>query len=262
MSKLTFLGVGSAFNFKDKNVSAVIEHHDNYVLLDCGITVPEELMNLGILEKITHVFITHTHSDHIGGLELFAQYRFWVSQHKGIPMPTLVVPQDILDLLRHVEATGLDKIQDKFGRPVTAKLETYFDIEVIEPWRVFAFDDDFAIQYFPVNHVPGGFPSYGFFIKGENKKVCFSGDTRDVIPSRYTHVADIIFHDCQLFDLGAGDVHCSYEKLDREMEESEKPKTLLMHYGNDHHKITQIVYSFENEFKFAGFVQKGQEFTI
>lgn len=255
MAILKMLGTGSAFNFDKRNTSAILEHDDYTILIDCGSTVPEDLKKRGLLDKVTDIFITHTHSDHIGGLELFFQWRYFVSPHfSKAKAPRLHVTQDILDRLRTLEFTGLGKIQDAQGRPLNATLETYCDINVIDYSYLTVHFGTLAVDLFKVEHVPGDFPAYGFQFRRNGKYITYSGDTRSVI--NFGHNGTML-HDCQFFDLGEGDVHCSIFKLDREVPDKFKKNFFLMHYGtNPSDEVLALID------KFGGLVEPDDEFYI
>lgn len=268
---LTWLGTGSAFNFADGNVSSLLEVGDRILLFDCGFSVPRALKELGSLEKVTDIFISHTHSDHIGGLELLAQWRYFVSLRQGVPLPRLTVTPDILESLRALESLGLGFIQDDFGRPVKATLETYFDVRVLpvnHPIRVYTpgREQTLEFRYRPVEHVPGGYPSYSFDLRigrpnadggWEDRDVLLSADTREAVGMQH----DVVFHDCQLYtgpNGGAGDVHISLDRLIKEVPESLRNRYFLVHYGGnvDAHRDRAV------EAGFAGFVPPGQTYDL
>lgn len=74
MSKLTFLGTGHGFVFNNYNTCFVLSHSNEYLLVDTGgsIDVVKRLNQHGIsLKDLHHIFISHTHTDHIMGL-------FWI----------------------------------------------------------------------------------------------------------------------------------------------------------------------------------------
>ncbi|WP_156337282.1 MBL fold metallo-hydrolase, partial [Paenibacillus dakarensis] len=77
---LQMLGTGGAFAKNYFNNNALIFDEDFTLLLDCGVTAPRALHQLGrSFESIDAVLITHIHADHVGGLEemafkLMAQY--------------------------------------------------------------------------------------------------------------------------------------------------------------------------------------------
>lgn len=266
--KITFLGTGSAFNFDAGNVSMLVEDGREVRLIDCGSTVPEALKKAGRLNDVTEIYLSHLHGDHIGGLELLAQIRYFVGQRQGIKVPKLVVPRTLLERLRALEQLGLGSIQDDFGRPVKATLETYFNVMVVSqhngPAELFR-----PVEYTRVDHVPGDFPSYGFVFTNQATEefTFFTADTRRVLGGTQVFSglgaakAKYIFHDCQLFqgpNNGAGDVHVYYENLRDELSPELRAKTWLVHYGAN-------VDQFRDRAKadgFAGFVEPGQSFEL
>lgn len=272
---LTWIGTGSAFNGKDGNTASILRFGDVVALLDCGFSVPNELKRLGLIDEITHVFISHTHSDHAGGLELLAQWRYFVSLQKGIKVPTLVVPPDILERLRLNEKLGLGNIQDAHGRPLTATLETYFDVEPLPGWafEIKGPESDLDILYEQVEHVPGGdFPSYGWLLREFAKErssrepyvsrkklfeTIITSDTR--VPYESLEYVNLAFHDCQLFEgphCGAGDVHANINQL-MVLSDEVKAKIRLVHYGENWEQ-------FQDQVREAGlsFVRPGQTFKL
>ena len=68
--ELKFLGRGAAFYPVLGNTSAYDICDNNLFLIDCGETIFKKLFEKDIFNKINniYIFITHTHSDHIGSL--------------------------------------------------------------------------------------------------------------------------------------------------------------------------------------------------
>ncbi|MGL4990040.1 MAG: MBL fold metallo-hydrolase, partial [Sarcina sp.] len=70
MENLTILGTGSAMVTKCYNTCFTISNNDEHFLVDAGggntILVNLEKSNINI-DKIKHMFISHTHGDHILG---------------------------------------------------------------------------------------------------------------------------------------------------------------------------------------------------
>ena len=84
------VGAGNANSRRNGNTSFLLEEDVVYeggsvterFLIDCGRTTPDDLHALGINPKsIQHIYISHAHSDHVGGLEdiAFSVYD-WVNK--------------------------------------------------------------------------------------------------------------------------------------------------------------------------------------
>ena len=68
--ELTFLGRGAGFNPTEGSTSAYFIDKGEMFLIDCGESVFGTLLERKILDNVSalNVFITHTHSDHVGSL--------------------------------------------------------------------------------------------------------------------------------------------------------------------------------------------------
>lgn len=73
--ELSFIGTGSAFSGKINN-SAYLKSKNSMLLIDCGETVFGEILRRNLLDGVdsVYVFITHTHSDHVGSLSSLIHY--------------------------------------------------------------------------------------------------------------------------------------------------------------------------------------------
>src|SRR5215510_7459251 len=98
--KVTVLGSGTAVPDGERNSSGyVVETDEIKLLLDCGAGTVHALARYGIeWERLSHVFISHFHVDHIGELaSLFFAFRHGMKTERREPL-TVLAPQ------------GLDKI--------------------------------------------------------------------------------------------------------------------------------------------------------
>ena len=71
MTKLIFLGVGNGATLNLYNTCFVIQTNKENFLIDTGgsIEIINRLKKVNIeFQKIKHIFISHTHTDHILGL--------------------------------------------------------------------------------------------------------------------------------------------------------------------------------------------------
>lgn len=74
--KLIFLGSGACFYPKLHNTSAYFTYNNNLVLLDCGETVYERLLQCEDIENYEQIYVvlTHLHADHVGSLGSLLSY--------------------------------------------------------------------------------------------------------------------------------------------------------------------------------------------
>lgn len=259
--KITFLGVGSAFAKKNARSSLLVENGKTRLMVDCGATAPAAVLDYGLsLKDITHVFITHLHADHIGGLEeLSFIVRF---NHKY--RPKLVSTPPLLERLWDNSLRGgLEFIEETPNNAEPQSLEKYFELFPVSPEKWISLDgnEPLEIQLHPTDHVLG-LETYSVEIRNpENpeKHILFSGDTRINPPllKEKVETCKYIFHDCQLFDSGEDNkfgVHASYNDL-LKLPENIRNKTWIYHYGD-----TVLPDACADGFQ--GFLQHLQSFEI
>ncbi len=219
--KITMLGTGSAFAKAFNNNNAIIEKEGRLLLVDCGITAPTALHELGYGFNDLHaVLITHIHADHIGGLEEFAFQMKFVYGRKPILYiaDTLVQP-----IWEHSLRGGLQ--QDE-----AETLHDFFDVRPLSIGAHHELMPGLNVELVPTRHIPNK-PNFSMLFNGF---FFYSGDTvfdPDLLAGlvRDRNVK-VIFHDCQLHPPGV--VHACLPQLltlPAELQE----RIYLMHYGDD-----------------------------
>ena len=90
--ELKFLGKGAAFYPVLGNTSAYFIYDKNLFLIDCGESVFKKVYEKDLFSEIDniYVFITHTHSDHIGSLSSLILY----CSHKIDIKTKIVIPKE------------------------------------------------------------------------------------------------------------------------------------------------------------------------
>ena len=67
--RVTYLGVGEAFDTELANTSLLVETAGSTILLDCGYSVPQQFWRrVQDPEKLDAVYLTHQHADHYLGI--------------------------------------------------------------------------------------------------------------------------------------------------------------------------------------------------
>ncbi|MDA0710394.1 MAG: MBL fold metallo-hydrolase [bacterium] len=213
---LEFIGIGSFFAKNNFHNNLLINQN---ILIDCGFMAGHGLHASGRnFGQIEHIFVTHTHADHIGGLEECAFFSKFV---KGGAKPNIYVPSPLAEKLWAFSLRGgLEDIETG-----GASLSDYFNLIVVK--------NEFEIEgvHFEVvrtNHVANRF-CCGLMI---DKRVLFSGDTQfdPAMVERHGEDAEKIFHDCQFF---TGGIHASLDELST-LPKSIRQKTKLMHLPDNH----------------------------
>ena len=245
-STFQWIGTGSAFNPILGHTSFLVSSAGPRTLLvDCGATVPLKLIELNLISRITDIVVTHTHADHIGGLEGLAFYLHFALGRKGAERPALYFPSASLaeEIWEHALRAGMAKSQDQDGQPCSASIETYFDVRIGREVAVAGLP---SATLFETRHI-AGLENYGLeFDNG----VFYSGDTVELPP----HHPRVIFQDCQMARNGGGDVHISYEELLEGLPKAVRAKTYLTHLNATHPERDPAGDGF------AGYVMPGQAF--
>src|ERR1043165_5307702 len=103
MIDVLFLGVGAALPMPGQtNSSYLLRTGDTTILIDCGPAVLQQLAAAGVSPgRITHLFLTHRHGDHILGFPML-MLCLALSAPPGAPCPTIIAGKttfESLDLL-------------------------------------------------------------------------------------------------------------------------------------------------------------------
>lgn len=206
--KITCVGCGTAFSDDPLyNQSYLLEEDGELFLIDCGANIPLALKRMGIpLSKIKHIYVSHGHGDHYGGLERFAFQTYdWLNRPKHyseykVPPTALVGNAGFLkDLWEHGLSLALRSME---GFPST--LDTFFKTVPIEP-NGFYMWKGWKMEPVQQTHVVDGnsyMPSYGLMMSKEgHKTVYFTTDSQHFSPKQikvFYEKADLIFQDSEL----------------------------------------------------------------
>jgi ribonuclease Z len=199
--KVTLLGTGTPRPVIDRfGPSTLIQTDKGNFLFDCGRGVSQRLWQLNIpLREVTHLFLTHLHSDHVVGIPDF-WLTSWLPTNYGRRKVPLRIwgPQGTKEMMSYLEkAFQVDmriRIEDEKLPPEGfATL-----VEDIAEGVVYD-KDGMKITAFNVDHGPAITaisPTFGYRIDYAGRSVVLSGDTRfneNLI--RYSQGVDLLVHE-------------------------------------------------------------------
>jgi phosphoribosyl 1,2-cyclic phosphodiesterase len=214
---LRFLGVGSAQAVELGSSGAVLERDGAPLLLiDCG---PETLTHyLDVYGEVPRaVYITHTHMDHVAGLERLFYRAYFDAALKGnihLFAHAALVP--------HLQSRVAD-----YPEVVAEGGANFWDGFRLIPclsgfWHDGLWFDVFATRH----HAP--LTSFGVALRGS---FAWTGDTRPIPEMLAAHAAApaLIAHDCAL---AGNPSHTGVDDLEREYTSEQRARMVLYHYGS------------------------------
>ncbi len=233
---LYFVGTGSAFTrVLNQNNLLIIKGRD-HLLVDCGTKCPQSLYDAGLrLTDVQNYLITHSHADHIGGLEEAQLLGRYVTAQK----PTMVINKTYEEILWQQSLRGGSEKSEAIDL-------TFKDLwNVVRPKRLKNYPREtweanigsINVKMPRTKHYPDSAKSWRDSFWSccviIDNKILYSSDTRfdpDLLESFDRKFKfETIFHDCQLFTAG---IHASIDELST-LPLNLKKKIVLMHYGDN-----------------------------
>ncbi|MHC2993238.1 beta-lactamase [Pontibacter sp. HJ8] len=192
--QIKFLGTGGAFDVGYLNSAALLSMQDKCILIDCGFTVYQALVQKNLIHRVRYILLTHLHNDHCGSLA---------------------------NLLLH------KSVIEKASRPIIVYPSEQFKNQLYEFLKIQVKDPDKYVEFMPLEQFAGvkavdtygqhseGLQSYAYIFE-EEYRIVYSGDLGkpDVLfdkLSRLPSMPTSVYHDITFNPENKG--HTYYKKL-------------------------------------------------
>lgn len=164
MMKVTFLGTGSSVITAEKGFPSILI--DNTLLLDCGEGTLQRLIQVGALDTITTICLTHLHGDHYMGVFSLLWYLFDSKRKRDL---TIIGPSNLEKTLENILSLTFIKQGFKALR---------FKIHIKElPGAASSeeLEGGYILTFAEMDHST---TAYAYRIEKGGKSICYSGDTK------------------------------------------------------------------------------------
>jgi ribonuclease Z len=220
--RVTLLGTGTPIPMLERRGPAtLVEVGESRVLVDAGSGVVHRLLEAGQPTRraegappgLTHIFLTHLHSDHIMGLPDLL-WTGWIMDWWDA-FPKVFGPPGTAEMMRRLVHTfeydiGVRNSLDRLNQPwETPEVHEFVDDGAHE-------SGDFRATSFRVDHNPVD-QAFGVRFDGDEGSVAFSGDTRPLESlARACHGVDMLLHEVYDATLARNQIRATAERFGSE----------------------------------------------
>lgn len=218
--RLTTIGTGTAAPHPARvSASHLMEAGGVRLLLDCGSGAVHRMAHLGVAwQTITHVALTHFHTDHISDLPLLVMGWRWGQLPAREAPVTIFGPSGIGQLFERLAAVHGSWLLSP-GFPLT--------VEDLAGDQVVRLPDDVELTTHPVPHTP---ESVAYSIRKDARRLVFTGDTgvSDTL-GEWARDCDLLLAECSLPDAMAIPEHLTPRQVGALAAQARARRLVLTH---------------------------------
>lgn len=245
--KLTILGSGTLVPSGSRNSAGYfVELPDARVMLDCGAGTVHALARYQApWERMTQLFVSHFHVDHIGELaSLFFAFRYGMKTDRTEPF-TIIGP------------LGLDRVVEGLRMAFGSKLfDARFPVSVrmMKPGERIDLGRDSTLTVAKTPHTD---ESLAVRIESRGRSLCYTGDTEHSEElADFFNKADVLISECSFREPREGQRHLSVREAARLAAQSKAKKLIVTHFYFD---VDEAELKDELEREFSGEVIIGRD---
>ena len=214
-TSVTCFGVGEGWPCPDRNhASFLFRFGETRILVDAGDGLSSTFKAIGPgYDVVDRVFLSHMHSDHVGGFSLFVQ-GLWLEKRRR-PLPVHMPGAGIPPLKAWLNATILfDELVGFpiYWEPLAASVKVREAAVTVTPFPTTHLES--LRRAFQKNHKATCFDTFAFVFEGLGKRVAHTSDIGHVddLDSLLSHHLDLLV--CELSHVEAEDLFAKLKGKD------------------------------------------------
>jgi ribonuclease BN (tRNA processing enzyme) len=219
--KLTILGSGTVVPDGARNSAGYfIEAGEVRLMMDCGAGTVHALARYGCdWERLTHVYISHFHVDHVGELaSLFFAFKYGMRSERSAPL-TVIGPQ------------GLDRVMDGLRQAFGEKLfapKFPVNLRLLAPGERLELSGD---SWLAVAKTPHTDESLAVRVTSGASSICYTGDTDySEAVAHFFAKTNVMISECSFRERREGVAHVSINEVARMAALAEADRLIVTHF--------------------------------
>lgn len=233
--KLTFVGVGEAFDEKNGNTSFVLQTQNSNMLIDCGYAVPHALWKLyPSTDFLDAVYISHLHADHYFGIPALLNRMFIEKRSNEL---TILIHKNLKEDFMYAVNMGYRATFSNATFPIHI---IELDENALTSYR------NLSISCAPSYH---SVPNYAVRFQDKSSSVCYSGDGAVTKQSMdLFQNTDLLVHEGFMFEKSPFPTHATIKHVVEIAKNQKVKKVAILHINAKERQdnLILIKQAFEN----------------